>query len=62
VTGEQSWTVDAAGIDPTTFDLSAKNPHAPEAEGPRLPADILDEISQLDLQSAQILARVRELV
>jgi type I restriction enzyme M protein len=62
VTGNQSWMADAAEVDPITFDLSARNPHAPEAEAIRAPHDILDEIRTLDAKSTEILNRVRELV
>jgi len=58
----RSWIVDVAGVDQRTFDLAVRNPNSPQAEGPRSPAEILDEIAALDEQSAVLLARVRELV
>ncbi len=58
----QSWSVDAAGIDTTTFDLSVKNPHGGDEVSLRSPRAILDEIAALDAQSAQVLESIRELV
>jgi type I restriction enzyme M protein len=57
-----SWTVDVALVDPLTFDLSVRNPNSRQAEGTRLPSDILDEIAALDQVSDSVLRRVRELV
>ena len=58
----QSWCVDAASIDPTTFDLSAKNPTGGEAVTHRVPAEILDEIAALDAESADVLEVIRGLL
>ncbi len=58
----KSWRLDAAGIDPTTFDLSVKNPNGGEVVTHRRPQDILDEIASLDAESAELLATVRELL
>ena len=58
----QSWSVDAAGIDTGTYDLSVKNPNGGDEVALRTPADILDEISALDAESAEVLASVRGLV
>ena len=60
--GPNSWSLDASTIDPATCDLTVRNPNAPEAEALRSPQEILDEIAALDAESAQILARVRELL
>lgn len=60
--GDRSWSLDIAGIDLATFDLSVRNPNAPEEAGPRSPAEILDEIAALDAESAAVLERIRELV
>jgi type I restriction enzyme M protein len=57
-----SWSMAADSLDPATFDLTARNPNAPEAEALRSPAEILDEIARLDAESAKVLARVRELL
>jgi type I restriction enzyme M protein len=60
--GVNSWTVSADSLDPATFDLTVRNPNAPEAKALRSPAEILDEIARLDAESAEVLARVRELL
>ena len=60
--GPDSWSVDVADVDGTTWDLSVRNPNAPEADGPRDPTVILDEIAALDEESATLLASLRELV
>jgi type I restriction enzyme M protein len=60
--GLNSWSVAANTIDLATCDLNVRNPNAPEAEALRSPQEILDEIAALDADSAEILARVRELL
>jgi type I restriction enzyme M protein len=60
--GPNSWSVAADTLDPATFDLTVRNPNAPEAEPLRSPQEILDEIAALDAESTKILARVRELL
>lgn len=60
--GSNSWSVAASAIDPASCDLTVRNPNAPEAEPMRSPQEILDEIAALDAESAEILARVRELL
>jgi type I restriction enzyme M protein len=60
--GPNSWSVAADAIDSATFDLTVRNPNAAEAEALRSPQEILDEIAALDAESAEILARVRELL
>lgn len=59
---ENSWTVDASTIDQATFDLSVKNPNAPEEAPLRSPKEILDEIEKLDAETAEILGRIRGLL
>jgi len=54
--------VDAASIDPATFDLSVKNPNGGEAIIHRSPQDIMDEIAALDSESATVLAKIRKLL
>ena len=55
----QSWTVDASTVDAATWDLSVKNPNAPEAKPLREPAEILDEIERLDAEAAEVLMEIR---
>ena len=59
---EQSWTIDIKDLDPDTYDLSPKNPNAPEEEALRAPQDILEEIAELDSQSETLLATIKELL
>jgi len=58
----KSWSVDAAGIDSATYDLSVKNPSGGDEVLLRTPQEILDEITALDAESAQVLATIRELI
>jgi type I restriction enzyme M protein len=58
----KSWSVDATDIDPTTWDLTVRNPDGGEEVVHRSPQKILDEIAALDAESAEVLARVRGLL
>jgi len=60
--GPKSWIVQTADVDRESWDLSVKNPHAPEAAELRSPQAILDEIAALDAESARVLERVRTLL
>ena len=59
---DKSWSVDAKTIDPSTFDLSVKNPNGGEEIVHRSPEEIMDEIAALDAESAEVLAAIRELL
>lgn len=59
---EQSWSVDIADVDKTTFDLSVKNPNKNEEVVLRDPQTILDEIAALDKESAEVLDVIRGLL
>lgn len=59
---ENSWSVNIKDIDQSTFDLSVKNPNAPEAAPLREPAEILEEIRDLDQESAEILDAIKQLI
>ena len=59
---DKSWSVDAKTIDQTTFDLSVKNPNGGEEVVHRSPQVIMDEIAALDAESAEVLAKIRELL
>ncbi|MBX9903204.1 MAG: type I restriction-modification system subunit M [Burkholderiales bacterium] len=58
----KSWSVDIAGIDPATFDLSTRNPEGGEVIAHRSPQDIMEEIAALDAESSQVLGKIRALV
>jgi type I restriction enzyme M protein len=59
---DQSWTVDAKTIAPSSFDLSVKNPNGGEEVVHRSPRDIMDEIAALDDESAEVLQTIRGLL
>jgi type I restriction enzyme M protein len=60
--GPQSWSVAADQVDTENYDLSAKNPNAPEEAPLRPPEEIIAEIAALDAESAQILEDIRGLL
>ena len=59
---EKSWSLDIAGIDQKSFDLSVKNPNAPEEAAIRSPEEILAEIEALDAEAADVLAGIRAML
>jgi type I restriction enzyme M protein len=59
---ENSWSVDVADVNKTTFDLSVKNPHKTNEAGLREPKEILQAMKALDEESAEILDSIFELV
>ncbi len=59
---ENSWTLDISDVDTTTYDLSVKNPNKKGGATLREPVEILDEIKQLDAESADILSNIRRLL
>jgi type I restriction enzyme M protein len=58
----RSWSVNAKTIDPATFDLSVKNPNGGEEIAHRNPAAIMDEIAELDAESAEVLGNIKALI
>jgi type I restriction enzyme M protein len=59
---DNSWSVDVAGVDKATYDLSVKNPNRNDEVQHRSPQVIIKEIAELDAESATILAKIAELV
>ncbi len=57
-----SWSINVANIDPSTFDLSAKNPNKKEEAALRSPQAILEEMKALDEESGEILNSILELL
>lgn len=55
----KSWSVDVAEIDRDTWDLSVKNPNAPEQAPLREPWEIMDEMAALDAEAAEVLTGIR---
>lgn len=58
----KSWSLDVASINPASYDLSVKNPNGGEEIIHRSPQDILDEIDELDVESAEVLANIRAML
>lgn len=58
----KSWTLDASSIDQVSYDLSVKNPDCGEEVVYRDPQQIMNEISVLDAQSAEILISIRAML
>jgi type I restriction enzyme M protein len=58
----KSWSVAVDSIDPQSWDLSVKNPHGGEAVTLRSPQEIMAEIAALDVESAEVLGRIRGLL
>jgi type I restriction enzyme M protein len=58
----KSWSIDAKTIDQTTFDLSVKNPDGGEEVIHQSPKKIMDEIAELDAESAKVLKKIRTLI
>ena len=56
---EKSWVVDAKNIDLKSFDLSVKNPNAPEEAPLRKPEEIITEMETLGAESEGILESIR---
>jgi type I restriction enzyme M protein len=59
---ENSWSINVADIEQSTFDLSAKNPNKKEEAELRSPQAILEEIKALDEESGEILNSILELL
>lgn len=56
---DKSWTVAIKDVDTTTWDLSVKNPNAPEAEALRSPEQIIADMLARDEETAGILEEIR---
>jgi type I restriction enzyme M protein len=57
-----SWSINVAEIDQSTFDLSVKNPNKKEEAALRSPQAILEEMKALDEESGEILNSILELL
>ena len=57
--GPKSWTVERTALDAETADLSVRNPHAPEVEAQRSPAQIIDDMLARDAETTAILESIR---
>lgn len=59
---DNSWTVNLSDVDAETLDLSVKNPNKNDEIVYREPKEIIAEIEQLDIQSAEIITKIKELI
>lgn len=59
VDSEKSWSVAVEALDRETFDLSVRNPNAPEEAPLREPAEIIEAMLARDAETAQILEDIR---
>lgn len=59
---DNSWSVDVADIDQSTFDISVKNPNRNVEVQHRTPQDIMAEISKLDAESISIIKRIETML
>ena len=59
---DNSWIVNVNDLDSETYDLSVKNPNKKDDSVLREPKEIIEEIGELDKESAKILEKVRELI
>lgn len=57
--GDKSWSIRAADLDPATYDLSVKNPNAPEEAPLRAPEAIITDMLARDVETAGILEKIR---
>lgn len=59
---EKSWVLSVGDIPEDTYDLSVKNPNAPEEAPLRSPEEILAEMEALDEETNELLASIKELI
>jgi len=59
---DNSWLVDVATVNKDTWDLTVNNPNTVEEVDNRTPQEIIAEIEQLDVQAAQALQAIKELL
>lgn len=59
---ENSWSINVADIDTSTYDLSVKNPHKKDETVLRSPQEILKEMQELDKESEEIMKVIEALL
>lgn len=59
---EKSWNVTLSEVEGSQYDLSVKNPNKPEETPLREPVLILEEMQELDTETADILESLNELI
>ncbi|MFG3693726.1 N-6 DNA methylase [Stutzerimonas stutzeri] len=58
----KSWSLDVSSLDQASYDLSVKNPDGGADVAHRSPQAIMNEIAALDMESAQVLVKIRRLL
>lgn len=59
---KNSWSVNIKDVDQSNFDLSVKNPNAPEAAPLRKPQVILEEMRTLDKEAENVRTMISEIL
>ena len=59
---DNSWRVSIDDIDKETWDLSSANPNVEDTSEKRTPSEILAEIEALDIEAAEAMAAIKELL
>ena len=59
---DNSWLLDVTNVNKDTWDLAVNNPNTVEEVDNRTPQEIIAEIEQLDVQAAQALQAIKELL
>jgi type I restriction enzyme M protein len=59
---DNSWSVNVADIDQSTFDLSVKHPNRNDEVQHRNPQDIMEEIAELDAESVAVIKSIQALL
>ena len=59
---DNSWLVDVKTVNKDTWDLTVHNPNTKEEVDNRTPQEIIAEIEQLDVEAAQALQAIKELL
>ncbi|MEJ6581065.1 MAG: N-6 DNA methylase, partial [Akkermansiaceae bacterium] len=59
---EKSWSVNVSDVNTGSYDLSTKNPNTPEEAPLRDPAVIIEDIAEIDEQTASLLAEIKEML
>jgi type I restriction enzyme M protein len=59
---DNSWLVDVLSVNKETWDLTVNNPNTVEEIDNRTPQEIIAEIEQLNVQAAQALQAIKELL
>jgi len=62
VDSDNSWSINIADVNTSTYDLSVKNPHKKDETVLRSPKEIIEEMKTLDKESAELLKAIEGLL